>query len=81
MVSEYKGKKRFMRFGASGSPDIIVVYDGKYIGFEIKDTKGKQSDTQKKFQEALEKAGGKYYLIRSIDEFIKIIRDIKNESR
>ena len=66
-----------MRFGASGSPDIIAVIDGKYIGFEIKDIKGKQSENQVIFQEALEQAGGKYYLIRTIDEFLNIIRLLK----
>jgi hypothetical protein len=28
MVSEYRGKKRFMRFGATGSPDIVCVVKG-----------------------------------------------------
>lgn len=78
MVSEYKGKKRFMRFGANGSPDIIVVFKGQYIGFEIKDKAGEQSDSQIKFQESLEKAGGAYHLIRSIDEFLKIMMKYKN---
>lgn len=79
IVSEYKGKKRFVRFGATGSPDIIVVYRGQYIGFEIKDVKGKQSESQVAFQEALEKAGGAYYVIRSIDEFVRIMMKIKSQ--
>lgn len=78
-VSEYKGKKRLIRFGATGSPDIIVVYRGQYIGFEIKDTKGVQSEGQIAFQQNLEKAGGAYYLIRSIDEFMSIINKIKSQ--
>lgn len=64
---------RFVRFGATGSPDIIVVHNGRYIGFEIKDIKGKQSESQKLFQQSLEEAGGAYHVIRSIDEFINII--------
>lgn len=72
-ISEYKGKKRMIRFGATGSPDIIVVINGRYIGFEIKDVKGKQSESQIAFQEALEQAGGAYHVIRSIDDFISII--------
>jgi penicillin-binding protein-related factor A (putative recombinase) len=77
MVSEYNGKKRFMRFGASGSPDIIAVINGRYIGFEIKDTKGKQSESQIAFQKNLEKAGGAYHIIKSIDDFISIISTYK----
>lgn len=75
VVSEYKGKQRFMRFGASGSPDIIAVINGRYIGFEIKDIKGKQSENQILFQESLEKAGGAYHLIKTIDEFLNIIKN------
>lgn len=65
--------KRFVRFGATGSPDIIVVIKGRYIGFEIKDVKGKQSEGQIAFQKALETAGGAYHVIKSIDDFISII--------
>lgn len=73
MALESKGMRRFVRFGAAGSPDIIVVIKGRYIGFEIKDVKGKQSESQVAFQEQLERAGGAYHVIRSIDDFIGII--------
>lgn len=63
----------FIRFGAVGSPDICVVHDGTFIGLEIKTAKGKQSDNQKDFQARLEKAGGFYYLIRSVDEAMKLL--------
>ena len=77
VISEYKGKKRMMRFGATGSPDIIVVIRGQYIGFEVKDVKGKQSEGQIDFQKALEAAGGAYHVIKSIDDFITIISAYK----
>lgn len=79
MPVESKGSRRFIRFGATGSPDIIVVIKGQYIGFEIKDIKGKQSPGQTIFQESLEKAGGAYHVIRSIDEFLKIIIQYKKQ--
>lgn len=79
MVSEYKGRKSFMRFGTPGSPDIIMVYKGQYIGLEIKGEKGVQSESQKYFQMNLEKAGGAYYVIRSIDELIAIIRQLEQQ--
>jgi len=71
MVSEYKGKKRFMRFGALGSPDIIIVKNGKYIGCEVKGTDGKQSEDQMDFARRLIKAGGEYILTHSLDGFIE----------
>lgn len=64
--------KRFFRFGATGSPDIITVKNGQYIGIECKGPKGELSDGQISFKENLEKAGGKYLVVRSIDEFIKL---------
>ena len=55
-------------YGSVGSPDIIAVIDGKFIGIEVKSKKGKQSHLQKRWQEELEKAGGMYILARSIDD-------------
>lgn len=58
----------FMRFGAVGSPDIIAVVNGKYVGVECKMGTGRQSEGQKEFQRALEAAGGRYILARSLDD-------------
>jgi Holliday junction resolvase len=60
----------FVRFGAAGSPDIIAVKDGRYIGIECKMGTGRQSESQKNFQAALEQAGGRYILARSIDDLV-----------
>lgn len=62
----------FIRFGAVGSPDIIAVVDGRYVGIECKMGSGRQSPAQKEFQQALEQAGGQYFLVRSIDDLIEI---------
>ncbi|HEY2471042.1 MAG TPA: VRR-NUC domain-containing protein [Terracidiphilus sp.] len=58
------------RFGALGSPDIVCVIKGQYVGIEVKGTDGKQSDHQKKFQRQLEAMGGKYILAYSINAVI-----------
>ena len=50
MMSEYKGRTRFMRFGAVGSPDIFALKDGVCYGIEVKGPKGVQSEAQKEFQ-------------------------------
>ena len=73
MFSEYKGKKRMVRFGATGSPDIIVVQNGIYVGIEVKNPTAVQNEAQVAFQQELEKAGGKYILARSLDDVIKFI--------
>jgi hypothetical protein len=71
MFSEYKGKKRMVRFGATGSPDIIVVQNGIYVGIEVKNATSVQNEAQVEFQQALEKAGGRYILARSLDDVIQ----------
>jgi hypothetical protein len=63
----------FYRFGAVGSPDIVCIIAGQYVGIEVKAPKGRQSDNQKEFQRQLEAAGGKYILAFSIDEVAKQI--------
>jgi hypothetical protein len=63
----------FYRFGASGSPDIICVVDGQFIGIEVKAPKAKQSGHQKEFQERLEAAGGRYLLAYSLDDVMNCL--------
>jgi len=61
-----------MSFGAVGAPDVFVVKDGAIYGLEVKSKIGKQNDNQKVFQEGFEKAGGRYFLVRSLEDVIKI---------
>ena len=67
--------KRFIRMGITGAPDIFIVKNGQIIGLEIKTLKGRQNENQKNFQEMFEKAGGIYYLVRSLDDVIKVIHN------
>lgn len=76
VIGEGKGK-RFLRFGAKGSPDIVCVINGNYVGIEVKGLKGYQSPDQKSFQEGLEGAGGRYILARSLDDVIDGLKDIE----
>lgn len=64
------GSGRFLRFGSIGSPDIVAVHEGLYIGIEVKGSDGKQSYEQKGFQEKLEIAGGIYILAYSMEDVI-----------
>ncbi len=65
---------RYFRTGKKGSPDIICCYKGQFIGLEIKSEKGRQSPEQKEAEAIINNSGGKYCLIRSLDELIKIIK-------
>ena len=61
----------FYRFGALGSPDIICVLKGQYVGIEVKDVRGVQSDNQRKFEQELVIAGGKYILAKSLEDVVQ----------
>lgn len=63
----------FYRFGAVGSPDIVCVINGQYVGIEVKAPGGRQSEHQKEFQRRLELAGGKYVLATSLDSVMKAL--------
>jgi len=66
----------FIKFGAVGSPDIVCIINGQYVGVECKDVKGVLSPNQKIFKEKLEKAGGIYLVARSVTDTIKEIEEI-----
>lgn len=59
--------------GASDISAIIKSNKGTIIPWkiEIKIGKDKQSDNQKKYQETIEKSGGVYDIVRSLDEFVE----------
>lgn len=63
-------------FGTPGSPDIVAVIGGRYIGIEVKGSGSKQSEKQIEFQKGLEAAGGGYILARSIEDVVSGIKRI-----
>ena len=73
-----KGKTFFTPNPCPGLPAIIVIIKGRFVGLEIKQPKGRQSTEQKTFEQAVKKAGGFYFLIRSLNEAIQAIDSIKH---
>lgn len=65
--------KRFIRFGLKGLPDIICVIRGQYVGLEVKADGKDQSVAQVNFGVSLERAGGKYHVVHSLEEAIKCL--------
>jgi hypothetical protein len=53
-----------------GSADISATINGRSVKIEVKQ-KDKQSPAQVAYQQAIEKAGGLYWLVRTFDEFIE----------
>ena len=56
-----------------GVSDTIIIHKGVCMFVEFKTLTGVISPFQKDFKEKVEKQGFKYYLIRSLEEFKKII--------
>jgi len=63
---------RMPKHAMNGVPDIILIKDGQFIGLEVKQEKGKQSEDQKIFEKRCHDAGAKYYIVRSLDDVIKL---------
>lgn len=53
-----------------GIADLIAMKDGICYFLEAKSPRGKQSDHQVRFQQRVEDAGGRYRVIRSLDDLI-----------
>tara|TARA_R110002012_G_scaffold264832_1_gene448221 strand:- start:35 stop:343 length:309 start_codon:yes stop_codon:yes gene_type:complete len=60
----------------SGVSDLIVVLEGKVLFVEVKNSIGKQSPKQKLFQSQIENLGFQYHLVRTLDEFKKVINEV-----
>lgn len=73
--------RHFIRFGFPGSPDIIAVVNGQFVGIEVKFGKGKLSDSQVAFRSRLEEAGGKYLVVYSVEELDNLLKTLYGENK
>jgi len=55
---------RHVRFGTPGAPDVRLTVAGRAVAIEVKSPRGRQSDDQRRWQAAHERAGGVYLLCR-----------------
>lgn len=62
----------FYRFGDIGSPDLFAIKNKVIFGIEVKSEKGKQTDSQKKWQEEFEKAGGVYLVVYRLEDVQRV---------
>lgn len=69
-------KGRLVNFGYPGSPDIIGVVKGKFVGIEVKtkDKNSKQRESQQNFERILKLAGGIYIMPRSPEEAMDMLK-------
>lgn len=68
----------------AGVADVLFLYpNSEYHGLciEFKTEKGKQQESQKRFQKAVEAQGYKYAIVRSIEEFIELVKNYIFQTR
>ena len=75
-IQRYNGSQGYVKNGKPGMPDVIACVNGVFVGFELKTEKGRQSPEQKLAQCKIVDAGGKYYLIRSPEDFEKALKEL-----
>lgn len=59
---------------ADGVADILGIGPAAPIAFEVKSKSGQQRPSQVEFQRRWERAGGRYYIVRSIDDVMEAMR-------
>src|SRR5574343_537854 len=73
LVSEYTGQPvrsyTIRNNGASsGFPDVLAISSKRTLLLEIKSANGRQTESQKKFEQLAKSLGLEYYVIKSINE-------------
>lgn len=66
-------------FGCVGMPDIIAIYNGKFIGIECKFGNRRQTKMQQEFEAKVKAAGGIYVVINNentADKVLTLLRDV-----
>lgn len=59
----------------SGLGDVLCCWGGRFIQFEVKKTqKEKLRDSQEDHKYRMERAGGLYYQVTTLDEVIQILK-------
>jgi len=79
--SKREGAKFKAQGVKAGVADIVLVHDGRHFEIELKAATGRQSPNQKAWQKALEKAGGKYLVSKSVEDVRLALREFGISTR
>jgi len=72
MFSEYQGKRRAIKLGEPGWPDLIgMTKEGRFVGIEVKARKGEVTPLQVAVIDRINASGGMAFVARSVDEVIE----------
>ena len=62
-----------------GVPDIICCYKGRFVGFEVKTSKGRISGPQRVQNERIRRACGRAVVVRSVADVRVVLKHIDRE--
>ena len=67
-----------VRVGVPGQPDTMALFPeaGTFVGVEIKREGGRQSDRQRAWERRCHNVGGRYILVRDVDELEAALADL-----
>lgn len=68
-------------YGASGVPDIICCYRGRFLGLEAKLPGGRLTALQKRALEKINRAGGIARRVESVDDVKAVIAQADRETK
>lgn len=78
---ELRNKKTAQRLKSMGVhpgvADLPFIIDAKPVSVELKTATGTQTKDQVEYQEKFERAGGKYYLAKGLEQAIATLIEIK----
>lgn len=67
-------------FQSSGIPDLIACYRGRFLGIEVKVGYNKPSELQLAKIKQINEAEGRGVCVWSLEEVVKLIEEVDNES-
>lgn len=67
------------QYSKPGQPDLIICFDGEFIGIEVKKPNGVQSEIQKRREVQIRQAGGWYKVVHSWDELKGYLHNLDGE--
>ena len=71
------------KFGVAGVPDIVGVYKGYPVAFEVKtpERRNQVTENQKRFIQRFNDAGGYAFVVTSLEEVKDCLRNMENISQ
>ena len=71
-------RERGVRYGlGKGSPDLIGIVDGRFIGLEVKMPRGRVSPEQAMWVNTILRLGGSAGVVRSVDEALALVDEAR----